>query len=207
MLALNPAKFEICENTGNLIMTVDAETQAELKRALDHDDLNYWNAMFDLFEYERCNGSYEPFDAGRGNPFVGLTDAPCVAESMDCDDDGNQSVDGRLWYSASYDLENELETLAKTGRFVWTYAPSEAEQLAADLKRHRAQRQSAINRLRAFDPAKVAAMSFYNQRIESAMAISAIDCMPTHIRVAFAERRKSLEFAAWFADAKITESI
>lgn len=43
---------------------------------------NYWEIMQALFEGYACDSSFTHFDAGQANPFVGLTDAPCIAESM-----------------------------------------------------------------------------------------------------------------------------
>lgn len=116
------ASFETCPKTGNLVMTVDRDTANELRDAIASGELDYWRAMADLFEHAACNGSFTVSDAGDGNPFVGLTSAPCVAECMHYADDGTAEIEGRLWFSPNYAVENELETLAETGRFVWTLA-------------------------------------------------------------------------------------
>lgn len=116
------ANFEVCEKTGNLVMTVDCDAASELRAAIVSGDIDYWSTMADLFEQSACNGSFAIFDAGNGDPFVGLTDAPCVAESMHHLDDGTMEVEGRLWFSPNYAMENELQTLAETGRFVWALA-------------------------------------------------------------------------------------
>jgi hypothetical protein len=97
---------------GNLVLTADPETREEIDRAgLDLHALleSYW-----------ANGSYTPFDAGNANPFVGLTSAPCIAERMTTLDDGTNEIDGRLWWFPNYAVECPIETLAKSGRVVFS---------------------------------------------------------------------------------------
>ena len=69
-----------------------------------------------------CNGSYTPFDSGNANPFVGLTCAPCIAESMDCDDSGTNRINGRFWYFPNYMIESCAETLLNSGRVLFVLA-------------------------------------------------------------------------------------
>ena len=91
---------------------------------LNEDDNNgeYSNAMFSLFEEYATNGRYALFDAGDGNPFVGLTSAPCIAESMSVDDDGVIDVAGRLWYYQNYMLRNYVDDLVEQGFAVFDLA-------------------------------------------------------------------------------------
>lgn len=112
----------IMEN-GDLLVTANNETRqfiAESQRA----GRNFWTIMGDLFESYFTNGSFEPFDASDGNPFVGLTSAPCIAESLDTLDDGTREIVGRFWHNADYVFTDELDELKRRGRFVYTLARS-----------------------------------------------------------------------------------
>ncbi len=72
-------------------------------------------------EHLWTNGSYEPFDAGQANPFVGLTCAPCIAEQLDVLDNGDREVVGRLWY-LGYQIVDPMEELKRTGQVVFSLA-------------------------------------------------------------------------------------
>jgi hypothetical protein len=74
---------------GDLKLTADNETRAEIAD-YQRRGRNYWLIMAELLESYSCNGSYTHFDAGAANPFVGLTSAPCIAETMHYNDDGTQ---------------------------------------------------------------------------------------------------------------------
>jgi hypothetical protein len=112
--------FTILPN-GDLKITADNECRAfiadEMRKG--HD---YGSIWADITEWERCNGGFTPFDAGDANPFVGLTSAPCIAESMDYHDDGTLEIVGRFWYFADYQITSELEELRDKGRVVFTLA-------------------------------------------------------------------------------------
>jgi hypothetical protein len=106
---------------GDLKLTASNEGRKELAEwfALDR---NYWTMMADIFEPYSSNGSYEPFDGGDGNPFVGLTSAPCIAESLDTDDDGNREVIGNFWYYNDYCITDDMEELKNKGYVIYTLA-------------------------------------------------------------------------------------
>lgn len=82
------------------------------------------SVIYDLFEYERCNGSYTPFEPGDGSPysgpFVGLTDAPCIAEALTVEDDGTQVIDGKVWWFPDYMVTDEIAALRDRGRVIFT---------------------------------------------------------------------------------------
>lgn len=105
---------------GDLKVTASNADRAEITMHLQ--ERNRWIIWADLLEPFACNGSYTAFDAGDGNPFAGLTSAPCIAESIDIDDDGTQSVVGDFWYFENYAFEDELETLKNTGQVIFTLA-------------------------------------------------------------------------------------
>lgn len=98
-------------NAGDLVLTSPV-----FERESD-DDVG---ELTELMESYWTNGEYRPFDAGGGNPFVGLTNAPCIAEKIDIHDDGECEVVGRLWYFEAYMIESFMDTLATTGKVVFT---------------------------------------------------------------------------------------
>lgn len=115
--------FEVLEN-GDLALIANAATRKFLK---DSDGSDMCPEIFDLFEPESCNGGYTLFDAGNGNPFVGLTSAPCIAESLTAPTENSpREVDGRLWWFPDYQVINFVEELREKGRVVFTLAPEEA---------------------------------------------------------------------------------
>ena len=87
----------------------------------------YWDCMADLFEGYSCNGSFSHFDAGKANPFVGLTDAPCIAESMYPDDDCKNVIDGRLWAFKDYVMRDDLEELKNKGFVIYQLVEEDKE--------------------------------------------------------------------------------
>lgn len=92
-------------------------------------DRDSTSILIDALEPYWTNGSYTPFDAGVANPFVGLTDAPCIAEEMTYDDDGKREVVGKLWWYPEYQVLDPVEELRTKGAVVFTAAPeAEPEQ-------------------------------------------------------------------------------
>jgi len=106
---------------GDLKLTADNETRNEIADMLFHGR-SYWAIMADLFESYSCNGSYTHFDAGDANPFVGLSSAPCIAETMDYADNGDAKIDGDFWYFGEYATRDDLAELKNTGRVVYSLA-------------------------------------------------------------------------------------
>jgi len=106
---------------GDLKLTADNETRAEIADLVKRGR-GYWSVMADLLEPYSCNGSYTSFDAGEGNPFVGLSSAPCIAESLNHEDGGEQTIDGDFWYFADYAIRDDLAELKNKGRVIYTLA-------------------------------------------------------------------------------------
>lgn len=104
---------------GDLKLTADNLTRACIAD-MQNSGRDYWSIMAELFEPYFMNGSYQPFDAGDANPFVGLTSAPCIAESMDVHDDGTREIVGRLWWFPDYQGRDDLEELKTHGHVVYT---------------------------------------------------------------------------------------
>jgi hypothetical protein len=105
---------------GDLKVTAGNDGRRAIKE-MESDHRDFWSIMGELFEPYFTNGSYSPFDAGEANPFVGLTSAPCIAEDLTTEDNGDRIIYGRFWYNDNYALVNELDELKAKGRFVYAY--------------------------------------------------------------------------------------
>lgn len=112
--------------TGELIISAN-EAQREWIRERQNAGEGSDNILHAMFEGYWTNGSYEPFDAGDGNPFVGLTSAPCIAECMNVEDDGTRTVD-RYWYFNLYMTIDPMDELRNTGVVVFLPAPGQDPQ-------------------------------------------------------------------------------
>lgn len=97
---------------GRLRITMPPGPRTEVREGTQH---GWWPTLQCLFEPYYTNGSYEPFDAGDGNPFVGLTSAPCIAESMTTAENGERTVLGKLWWFPDYMVRDPLAELLETG--------------------------------------------------------------------------------------------
>lgn len=104
---------------GNLLIQACNESRAWIKEEQQRDQTSD-DILWFGFEGYWNNGGFHPFDAGLANPFVGLWSGPCIAESMDCDDDGDRSVYGRLWAFMDYCITDPVEELKTKGRVVFT---------------------------------------------------------------------------------------
>lgn len=106
--------------SGNLRLVADEEAREEARDKIEagiNDDVGI---LLELTEDHWTNGGFEPFDGGQGNPFVGLTDAPCIAESMDIDGEGQRTINGRLWFYPEYMVMNPVAELADHGYVEFT---------------------------------------------------------------------------------------
>ena len=108
--------IEIDANQNLVLMANDAARDCLRE---DSDQTDHGNVIYDLFEPYSTNGSYTLFDAGEGDPMVGLTSAPCIAESMIYGDDGMKTVDGRMWWYPDYAVSSYVDKLMATGRVVF----------------------------------------------------------------------------------------
>ena len=108
----------IIQDEGTLLLETEADDQSLLMR----DDLNDVDLLYPLLEPYWANGGFEPFDAGAGDPFVGLTSAPCIAESMNVEDDGTHVIVGRFWYYGDYMVKDFVALLRRDGKIVFDLA-------------------------------------------------------------------------------------
>ena len=111
-------KVDILEN-GDLRLSVYQDCLDDFEAYKEKSDLAL---LVDGLEDSWTNGGYHPFDAGEGNPFVGLTSAPCIAESMSFDDHGNMEIEGNFWYHNEYMIYSVWEKLNEQGECIFTLA-------------------------------------------------------------------------------------
>jgi hypothetical protein len=106
---------------GALLLTAGNDDRARIRelQTRTHDPVSILSELLEPFF---TNGSYEPFDAGDANPFVGLTSAPCIAEHLSTHDDGQREIVGRLWYFADYMLRDPTDELKRYGRVTFASA-------------------------------------------------------------------------------------
>ncbi len=107
--------------SGDLFVAADNETREDISDAIESGK-DYLSILCDIFEGYSCNGSYTPFDSSEGNPFVGLTSAPCIAESLSVEDNGDLNIDGRLWWFPNYMLHDPIIELRNKGETVFKAA-------------------------------------------------------------------------------------
>ncbi len=111
--------LNILEN-GNLEISFDESDREEIEEMLESKtDLDI---LLEGTEHYFTNGSFHPFDAGHANPYVGLTDATCIAESLDFDDDGEAEIEGAYWYDAHYALRCCITEMLESGKVVFLKA-------------------------------------------------------------------------------------
>jgi hypothetical protein len=105
---------------GDLLLQACNETRREIAD-LQSRYRSESSIMADLMESHSCNGSYTPFEPDGGDLFVGLTSAPCIADYIDCDDDGKLSLVGNVYYFANYMVRSHLDELKTKGRTVFQF--------------------------------------------------------------------------------------
>ena len=113
------------DDRGDLVMTLlltDPEDKSDLRE--QYHEFGEVDTLSRLLEPFAVNGSFSFVDGEAGNPHVGLTSAPCVAESLSYDDDGQATVEGRLWWFPNYAIEGVVDTLLDRGEVTWTAAPT-----------------------------------------------------------------------------------
>jgi hypothetical protein len=110
-------KTEILSN-GDLCFTLESNEEKEEVSEFGHA----WERILG-----DCIGGCSPL-IGNGWECVApetigaLTDAPIVSDDVGYDDDGTINHVGRVWWFPNYMVENPVETLATTGRVVFTLA-------------------------------------------------------------------------------------
>lgn len=79
----------------------------------DLDDLNFagrsdTDLLSDMLEPCWSNGQYHVFSADQ---FGHLSEAPLIADSADCDDNGKWTLHGNVWWYPDYAVYNCMEVL------------------------------------------------------------------------------------------------
>lgn len=106
--------------SGDLQLAAGNRTRSDIKEMQAHHDS--LSILADLLEPYWTNGSFEPFDSGEANPFVGLTTAPCIAEALDTHDEGQREIVGRFWYFPNYMIRDPMDDLKEHGRVIFSLA-------------------------------------------------------------------------------------
>ena len=91
-MKLSMLGFEVLDN-GDLKITADNWARSELAQ-MNNTARDYWEIMSEAFDDTSIDGGYTHFDPGQSNPFVGLTSAPCIAESIYVDEIGTAPLRG-----------------------------------------------------------------------------------------------------------------
>lgn len=119
-------KIETLKN-GALKLSIDSNADREIIE--DRGDRTDFDVLNDLLEPYWTNGKYVLFDAGLANPCVGITDAPCIAEEMDFDEDGKRVITGWAWYFDGYATKDMIDTLASEGEIVFRLIPPPTQEM------------------------------------------------------------------------------
>ena len=107
--------------SGNLKLSLEPGEAEEVRERLEQagEDLT----LLELAEPYFTNGGFHPFSGDSGNPYVGLTSAPCIAESLSFDDDGQATIEGRLWWFPDYAVRSFMDELVAKGEVTFPIAP------------------------------------------------------------------------------------
>lgn len=97
---------------GDLRLALDGTEDSDEMSALL--DLTDDQALSVLLEPYFTNGNYYPFSGNEGNPFVGLTGAPCIAKHMSFSNCGKASIQGKLWWYPNYAVQSPVEELVNS---------------------------------------------------------------------------------------------
>lgn len=105
---------------GDLQLAASNDCRAYIREHRENmDDVSILCALTEPYW---ANGGFQPFNAEDANPFVGLTSAPCIAETLDTHDDGKCEVSGRLWVFMDYQIISPTEELMRRGRIIFKEA-------------------------------------------------------------------------------------
>jgi hypothetical protein len=117
-------RLEVLEN-GNLKMSLAVQAREEAREEIAnlHQIFGEVGTLAELLEPLACNGGYAFVDGAAGEPFVGLTSAPCIAESLTHNEDGQAQVEGRLWWFPAYEVRGVIDELVEHSEVTWTAAP------------------------------------------------------------------------------------
>lgn len=118
------------QDDGRLCMTlllVDPDDKSDFEE--QYNEFGEIDTLARLLEPFSTNGSFAFIDGSTGNPALGLTSAPFIAEALSYDEQGQAQVDGRLWWFPNYAGEGVIDTLLEQGQVHWTCAPNPEPQV------------------------------------------------------------------------------
>lgn len=102
-------------NNGDLEITPTAQAVEEAERFLQ---LAPNDALYELLEDYLCNGwAFVPPEK-----IGALTDSPILTDEIAYGDSGSIEYIGSVWWFPQYQVENEIETLLKKGKVVFSLA-------------------------------------------------------------------------------------
>lgn len=102
--------------TGNLYIELTCEeTRRRLQDTLDI--AGFWEALSNAFKTHVSKGHYTPVNPAEGKPYIGITNNPCIAESVYQEVDGSVVISGRLWHYQNHGVNNcPVRDLIETGK-------------------------------------------------------------------------------------------
>jgi hypothetical protein len=102
-------------NNGDLEITPTAQAVEEAERFLAMSPMQ---ALEELFEDWLCNG----WEFIAPEKIGALTDSPILTDEILYNDQGNIEYIGSIWWFPNYQVENEIETLLKESKVVFSLA-------------------------------------------------------------------------------------
>lgn len=120
-----PVEFEIKpDGRGDLVLKCSQRYAEEIQYIFDHATHTDHSVLVDLLDSYRANGMYYPIDPQ--HIFVGLTDAPVISNGLEYPDYGDPYIpdDATIWWFPNYMITSFAEELIRTGKVVFTKAPS-----------------------------------------------------------------------------------
>lgn len=108
-------------SNGDLKISFDESDREGIVEMVD-EGYSDFSILLEGTEHYFVNGGYHPFDSGLANPFVGLTEATGIAQSLNFDDDGNATIEGDFWYDTNYMLKSFIEEMLSNGHVIFRKA-------------------------------------------------------------------------------------
>lgn len=101
---------------GNIVLTPDDKQSLIDMHNQTGDDLSI---LCEALEHYSTNGSYTPVSADQ---LGGLSQAPCIVESVDITDDGDLTPEGRVWWFPDYMIRNPIKEIIEDGYVIFHLA-------------------------------------------------------------------------------------
>jgi hypothetical protein len=113
-------EYQILPN-GNLLLTASNDARADYSDELKRRGSD--EVFYQMMSAWRDNGVLFPIEP----EWIGaLTEAPIIAEFHTVEDDGTNTVDGKVWWFPNYMITDPMKELFHKGRVEFTLAESAA---------------------------------------------------------------------------------